>query len=58
MASPPSTTATAPSLDAARFQTRRFTAARMPRRISMGGGGQPGTLTSTGITCDTAPQLA
>jgi penicillin-binding protein 1C len=39
-------------------QTRRFTAARMPRRISMGGGGQPGTLTSTGITCDTAPQLA
>ena len=36
----------------------RRTAARMPRRISIGGGGQPGTDTSTGITLATRPQLA
>jgi hypothetical protein len=33
-------------------------AVRMPRRISSGGGGQPGMATSTGMTFDTRPQLA
>ena len=39
---------------AGRFRT----APRMPRRISSGGGGQPGTIASTGITLDTLPRLA
>ena len=34
------------------------TTARMPRRISIGDGGQPGTVASTGITLATLPQLA
>ena len=34
------------------------TAVRIPRRISSGGGGQPGIATSTGITLATRPQLA
>ena len=34
------------------------TAARMPARMSAGGGGQPGTMTSTGMMFDTRPQLA
>ena len=33
-------------------------AVRIPRRISSGGGGQPGIATSTGITLATRPQLA
>jgi hypothetical protein len=33
-------------------------AARMPARIRVGLGGQPGTATSTGMTFDTRPQLA
>ena len=37
---------------------RRRTAPRIPRRISIGGGGQPGTVASTGITLATRPQLA
>ena len=37
---------------------RRATALRMPRRISNGGGGQPGTATSTGMTLATRPRLA
>ena len=46
---------TAPQGAAARELLRarrdaRRTAVRMPRRISSGGGGQPGTATSTGIT--------
>ena len=40
------------------YATRRRTAVRMPRRMSTGGGGQPGTTTSTGITLATRPQLA
>jgi GNAT superfamily N-acetyltransferase len=36
----------------------RVTAVRMPRRISIGGGGQPGTATSTGMMSATRPQLA
>lgn len=34
------------------------TAERMPRRISIGGGGQPGTAISTGSTVETAPHEA
>ncbi len=34
----------------------RRTAVRMPRRISIGAGGQPGTATSTGMTLATPPQ--
>lgn len=34
------------------------TAVSIPCRIANGGGGQPGTETSTGMTFDTAPQLA
>lgn len=37
---------------------RHRTAARMPRRMSIGGGGQPGTTTSTGTTLATRPQVA
>lgn len=37
---------------------RRRTAPRIPRKISSGGGGQPGTVASTGITLATLPQLA
>jgi hypothetical protein len=33
-------------------------AVRIPRSISSGGGGQPGTVTSTGITFETPPQVA
>ena len=33
-------------------------AVRMPARIAVGLGGQPGTATSTGITFDTRPRLA
>lgn len=36
----------------------RRTAVRMPRNISTGSGGQPGTVTSTGTTLATRPQLA
>jgi hypothetical protein len=36
----------------------RFAALRMPRRISIGGGGQPGTAASTGMMSATRPQLA
>jgi DNA-binding transcriptional LysR family regulator len=36
----------------------RLTALRMPRISASGGGGQPGTSTSTGITLATRPQLA
>ena len=36
----------------------RLTAPRMPRINSIGGGGQPGISTSTGITLATRPQLA
>ena len=39
-------------------RVRADTAVRMPCRIAIGGGGQPGTATSTGITFDTRPQLA
>ncbi len=34
------------------------TAVKIPRRMSSGRGGQPGTATSTGITLATLPQLA
>lgn len=37
---------------------QRRTAVRMPRKISIGAGGHPGTQTSTGITRETGPQLA
>ena len=37
---------------------QRRTAVRIPRRISSGGGGQPGTATSTGMTLATRPQVA
>jgi len=41
------------------FQLLRFDiAVTMPRRISSGGGGQPGMATSTGMTFETRPQLA
>jgi hypothetical protein len=36
----------------------RCTAVTMPRRISSGRGGQPGTATSTGMMLATLPQLA
>jgi hypothetical protein len=37
---------------------RLRTAPRIARKISSGGGGQPGTVASTGITFATLPQLA
>src|SRR5439155_18928542 len=37
---------------------RRSRAARMPRRISAGSGGQPATNTSTGTTAATLPTTA
>lgn len=37
---------------------RTDTAVRMPRSISTGGGGQPGTTTSTGSTFNTPPHEA
>jgi DNA-binding transcriptional LysR family regulator len=39
-------------------ERERLTAPRMPRISASGGGGQPGTSTSTGITLATLPQLA
>ena len=40
------------------FGKQRRTAVNIPRRISIGAGGQPGTATSTGITFDTRPRHA
>src|SRR5258708_1776149 len=40
------------------YGERLAIAVRIPCRIAVGGGGQPGTATSTGMISDTPPQVA